>query len=44
MFTGGFKLYVVPFTDLQLYLLENVPHDKLTIFLKSHDKGCLYSW
>ena len=34
MFTGGFKLYVVPFTDLQLYLLENVQHDKLTIFLK----------
>ena len=34
MFAGGFKLYVVPFTDLQLYLLENVPHDKLTIFLK----------
>ena len=34
MFTGGFKLYVVPFTDLQLYVLENVPHDKLTIFLK----------
>ena len=33
-FTGGFKLYVVPFTNLQLYLLENVPHDKLTIFLK----------
>ena len=33
-FTGSFKLYVVPFTDLQLYLLENVPHDKLTIFLK----------
>ena len=34
MFTGGFRLYVVPFTDLQLYLLEHVPHDKLTIFLK----------
>lgn len=33
-FTGSFKLYVVPFTDLQLYLLESVPHDKLTIFLK----------
>lgn len=33
-FTGSFKLYVVPFTDLQLYLLENVPHDKLTIHLK----------
>ena len=33
-YTGGFKLFVVPFTDLQLYLLENVPEDKLTIFLK----------
>ena len=33
-FRGSFKLYVVPFTDLQLYLLEHVPHDKLTIFLK----------
>ncbi len=33
-FTGEFKLHVVPFTDLQLYLLENVPHDKLTIHLK----------
>lgn len=33
-FTGEFKLYIVPFTDLQLYLLDNVPHDKLTIHLK----------
>ncbi len=33
-FTGGFRLYVVPFTEVQLYLLENVPEDKLTIFLK----------
>lgn len=33
-FTGGIKLHIVPFTDLQLYLLDNVPHDKLTIFLK----------
>ncbi|MGL4790453.1 MAG: tRNA uracil 4-sulfurtransferase ThiI [Anaerotignaceae bacterium] len=33
-FTGGFKLHVVPFTEVQLYLLENVPEDKLTIFLK----------
>jgi len=33
-YTGGLKLYVVPFTELQLYLLENVPEDKLTIFLK----------
>ena len=34
MYTGGFKLYVVKFTEVQLYLLENVPEDKLTIFLK----------
>lgn len=33
-FTGGFKLHVVPFTEVQLYLLDKVPHDKLTIFLK----------
>ncbi|MDD3393958.1 MAG: tRNA 4-thiouridine(8) synthase ThiI, partial [Anaerotignum sp.] len=33
-FTGGFRLYVVPFTELQLYLLDNVAHDKLTIHLK----------
>ena len=25
---------MAPFTDIQLYLLENVPHDKLTIFMK----------
>ena len=33
-YTGEFTLYTVPFTDVQLYLLENVPKDKLTIFLK----------
>ena len=33
-FTGNIRLHIVPFTDLQIYLLENVPHDKLTIFLK----------
>lgn len=33
-YTGEFTLYTVPFTDVQLYLLEKVPHDKLTIFLK----------
>ena len=33
-FTGSFTLHVVPFTKLQLYLLEEVPEDKLTIFLK----------
>lgn len=33
-FMGGMRLYVVPFTEVQLYLLENVPEDKLTIHLK----------
>ncbi|NLK37824.1 MAG: tRNA 4-thiouridine(8) synthase ThiI [Epulopiscium sp.] len=33
-FTGEFRLHVVPFTEVQLYLLDHVPHDKLTIFLK----------
>lgn len=33
-FTGEFRLYVVPFTELQLYLLDNTAHDKLTIHLK----------
>ena len=33
-FAGSIKLHIVPFTQVQLYLLEKVPHDKLTIFLK----------
>ena len=33
-FTGEFRLYVVPFTELQLHLLDNTAHDKLTIHLK----------
>lgn len=33
-YTGRFRLHIVPFTQLQLYLLENVPHDRLTIHLK----------
>ncbi len=33
-FTGGIKLYVVPFTETQLYLYENVPPEKMTILLK----------
>ncbi|MDR1664403.1 MAG: tRNA 4-thiouridine(8) synthase ThiI [Clostridiales bacterium] len=33
-YTGALKLYVVPFTDVQLYLYENVQHSKLTILLK----------
>ena len=34
LYTGGFKLHVVPFTEIQLFLFDSVPHDKLTIFLK----------
>ncbi len=33
-YTGEFKLYVVPFTDIQLYLKECTPPEKLTILLK----------
>lgn len=33
-FTGELTLFVVPFTDVQLYLLKNVESKKLTIFLK----------
>ena len=33
-FTGEFRLYVVPFTELQLYLLDNTAHDRLTLHLK----------
>lgn len=33
-FTGSIKLHIVPFTDVQLFLRDNVPEDKLTVFLK----------
>ena len=33
-FKGHQKLRVIPFTDIQLFLYENVPPEKLTIFLK----------
>ena len=33
-FTGGIKLYVIPFTDIQVYLYEHVPLSRLTILLK----------
>ena len=39
-YTGGIRLHIVPFTELQLYLLENVPEDKLTIFLKRAMMRC----
>lgn len=34
MFTGSFKLYIVPFTDVQLKIYESVPPEKMTILLK----------
>ena len=33
-FIGQSPLYVVPFTETQLYIYENMPHAKLTLFLK----------
>ncbi len=33
-FTGGIKLYVVPFTKTQLYLYDKVAPEKITILLK----------
>lgn len=34
IFTGNFKLYVVPFTDVQLKIYDSVQPEKITIFLK----------
>ncbi|MDE6181964.1 MAG: tRNA 4-thiouridine(8) synthase ThiI [Eubacteriales bacterium] len=34
IFTGSFKLYIVPFTDVQLKIYESVPPEKMTILLK----------
>lgn len=33
-FTGQIKLYIVPFTDVQLFLRDSTHPEKLTIFLK----------
>ncbi|MCL2189360.1 MAG: tRNA 4-thiouridine(8) synthase ThiI [Defluviitaleaceae bacterium] len=33
-YTGEIPLHTIPFTDVQLFLQENVPVEKLTIFLK----------
>ena len=33
-FIGPSPLYVVPFTETQLYIYEHMPHAKLTLFLK----------
>lgn len=33
-FTGKKRLHIIPFTEIQLFLYENVPHEKLTLLLK----------
>jgi len=33
-FTGKLNLHVVNFTEIQMYIYKNMPHPKLTIFLK----------
>ncbi|MFV0503998.1 MAG: tRNA uracil 4-sulfurtransferase ThiI [Lachnospirales bacterium] len=33
-YTGGIKLYIVPFTETQLFIYENTPPEKMTILLK----------
>ena len=33
-FIGECPLYVVPFTETQMYIYENMPHAKMTLFLK----------
>ena len=33
-YTGEMKLYIIPFTDIQLFLYEHVQHEKLTLLLK----------
>ena len=34
LFSGGINLHTVPFTDIQLYLYDNVAPEKMTIFMK----------
>lgn len=34
VFAGDIKLYIVPFTDIQLKIYESVPPEKMTILLK----------
>ncbi len=34
VFTGGIRLYIVPFTEIQLHIYDCVPPEKMTVFLK----------
>lgn len=35
-YTGKMKLYVVNFTDIQLYIYDKCPHDELTIIMRRY--------
>ncbi len=35
-YTGAIKLHVVNFTDIQLYIYEQCPHDELTIIMRRY--------
>lgn len=34
MYTGGMKVHVVPFTDIQMAIYEKCPHEQLTIIMR----------
>lgn len=34
------RLHVVNFTDIQLYIYDECPHEELTIIMKIHDEDC----
>ena len=35
-YTGAIKLHVINFTDIQLYIYEQCPHDELTIIMRRY--------
>jgi thiamine biosynthesis protein ThiI len=35
-YTGGMKLFVVNFTDIQLYIYDQCPHEELTIIMRRY--------
>ena len=34
MYTGGMKVHIVPFTDIQMAIYEKCPHEQLTIIMR----------
>ena len=51
MYTGPIRLHVINFTDIQMYIYDQCPHDELTIIMRRYmmriaeqiakDTGCL---